>query len=66
MSSESLPSENLQPVVTKITWHVNLKTSQETYDGIVEQAKREERSVSYIVSHIVEKYHEEKSKLKVV
>jgi hypothetical protein len=67
MSSEILPSEKEEiAVATKSLWTVHLKTSTQTYHFILELAKRDERSVAYIVSKLLEAYYEEKSKLEII
>lgn len=62
VSSEISPTTE----VVKMTWHVALSTDAIVHDAVLEQAKREDRSRSYIVSRIVEKYYEERAKLKIV
>jgi hypothetical protein len=62
VSSQLLPSEKLP----KIFWHIHLKTEARIKDLVEEEARREDRSCSYIVSRILERYYEEKSGLKVI
>lgn len=50
----------------RTSWHVQIRCNPEVYDTITKEAKREERSMSYMVSRILEKHYEEKTKLKVV
>lgn len=65
MSSNISPSEKLEKPF-RISWHAQLKTKSHTYDSVVAEAQREDRSVSYIASRALEKYYEEKAKLNVI
>lgn len=67
MSSESFSTENPNNTsAAKLTWHVQLKTSAQAYNMILDEARRDERSIAYIVSKIMEAYYDEKTKLKIV
>lgn len=59
MSSEIIPT-------VKEVWRTHLRTSAAVHDAIKQEAYKEERTICYIVSRILETYYEEKKRLKVV
>ena len=58
-------SRDLFPTV-KSEKHVLLKVSVDTMQAILEQSKREDRSITFIISGIVEEYYREKTDLKII
>lgn len=62
MSSENSPTKKAE----KMKWHAQIKTTPRIYHAVTEEARREERSLSYVVSRALEIYYEERSKLKVI
>jgi hypothetical protein len=67
MSSENLPSAKLvEKVDGKVCWHVQIRCSPQVYELILAEAKRDERSLSYVISKIVEHYYAEQVKLKIL
>lgn len=58
-------SRDLFPTV-KSKKHVQIITDSEVMRAILNEAVREQRSLSYVVSRILEKYYEDRARLKVV
>lgn len=62
MSSENMSSETGDPVVEKkVAFNAHVKIRELVHFMLTEEAQREQRSVSYLISKIVEDYYEKKS-----
>lgn len=58
-------SSDLFPTV-KSRKHVLLSIESDVMHALIDETKRDQRSLSYVVSRIVGDYYEEKKKLKIV